>query len=311
MANIHDIARLSGFSVATVSRVINDRPYVSAEAKAAVLKVVRQLDYVPNAMARDLSAGHTMTIGVVTPMRDHPYFTSLTNSITRAAFARGYRVMLLPSQYDQTIEADYLEQLRMKAYDALIFTSHALPLSNILPYAKSGQVVVCHDPATVDINAAFTDRGETYVEGCRWLKNHGAHKIGMLLPRSVAFSATSQAMLGAYQQVFGEQLPENLQVLKVMNNEDGYQAAQQLAAQHVDAIFTNGDDIAAGAVQYYREHDLDVPLMVGQENQLSSHLLNMPTIDHHFRVVGELALRLAVGELSGQHQVPSTFISRG
>jgi DNA-binding LacI/PurR family transcriptional regulator len=53
MANIHDIARLSGFSVATVSRVINDRPYVSDEAKAAVMKVVRQLDYVPNAMARD------------------------------------------------------------------------------------------------------------------------------------------------------------------------------------------------------------------------------------------------------------------
>ena len=310
MANIHDIARLSGFSVATVSRVINDRPYVSAEAKAAVMKVVRQLDYVPNAMARDLSAGHTMTIGVVTPMRDHPYFTSLTNSITRAAFARGYRVMLLPSQYDQAIEADYLEQLRMKAYDALIFISHALPLADILPYAKTGRVVVCHDPGQVKINAAFTDRGETYEEGCQWLKAHGAQKIGMFLPRSRKLSATSQAMLGAYAKVFGENLPANLQVLDVMNNEDGYQAAEQLAVQQVDAIFTNGDDIAAGAVQYYRELGLALPLFVGQENQLSSQLLNMPTIDHHFRVVGELALRLAVGELSGQHQVASTFIAR-
>ncbi|WP_407894742.1 LacI family DNA-binding transcriptional regulator [Lacticaseibacillus sp. N501-2] len=310
MANIHDIARLSGFSVATVSRVINDRPYVSKEAKAAVMKVVRQLDYVPNAVARDLSAGHTMTIGVVTPMRDHPYFTSLTNSITRAAFARGYRVMLLPSQYDQAIEADYLEQLRMKAYDALIFTSHALPLAEILPYAQSGQVVVCHDPGDVEINAAFTDRGETYVEACQWLKTHGAQKIGMFLPRSAKLSATSQAMLKAYQQVFGNALPANLQVLEVMNQGDGYAAAKKLAAQHVDAIFTNGDDIAAGAVQYYRQAQLLVPLMVGQENQLSSQLLNMPTIDHHFRVVGKLALQLAVGELSGQHQVASTFISR-
>ena len=218
--------------------------------------------------------------------------------------------MLLPSQYDQAIEADYLEQLRMKAYDALIFTSHALPLTDILPYAKTGQVVVCHDPGHVAINAAFTDRGETYVEGCQWLKAHHAKKIGMFLPRTAKLSATSQAMLGAFQQVFGEALPEALQVLDVMNNEDGYQAAQQLAKQHVDGIFTNGDDIAAGAVQYYREQHLALPLMVGQENQLSSQLLNMPTIDHHFRVVGELALRLAVGELSGQHQVASTFISR-
>jgi DNA-binding LacI/PurR family transcriptional regulator len=252
-----------------------------------------------------------MTIGVVTPMRDHPYFTSLTNSITRAAFARGYRVMLLPSQYDQAIEADYLEQLRMKAYDALIFTSHALPLAEILPYTQAGVVVVCHDPGSVSINAAFTDRGETYVEGCRWLQNHGAQRIGMFLPRIAKRSATSQAMLKAYQQVFGHLLPAKRQVLDVMNNADGYQAAQQLEAQQVDAIFSNGDDIAAGAVQYYREHHLTVPLMVGQENQLSSQLLDIPTIDHHFRVVGELALRLAVGELTGQHQVASTFISRG
>ncbi|WP_461214894.1 LacI family DNA-binding transcriptional regulator [Lacticaseibacillus sp. GG6-2] len=310
MANIRDIARLSGYSVATVSRVINNRPYVSQPVREAVLKIVRDLDYVPNAVARDLSAGRTKTIGVVTPMRDHPYFTSLTTAITQEAFARGFRVMLLPSQYDAVIELDYLEQLRRKAYDGLIFTSHAMAVAKMLPYLKYGPVVLCHDPEGIAIPAAYTDRGETYLEGCRWLKAHGAKRIGMFLPRDPALSATSQAMIDAYQQVFGVQPKPEWLAVDIMKNADGYTGARRLAAAKVDAIFTNGDDIAVGAATYYRDHGMQVPLMVGQENQLSGKLLGIPTIDHHFRRVGKLALQLAIGEITGQHEVASTFVTR-
>ncbi len=59
MANIHDIARLSGYSTATVSRVINGHRYVSAAARARILTVMKQLDYVPSTMAQNLSAGKT------------------------------------------------------------------------------------------------------------------------------------------------------------------------------------------------------------------------------------------------------------
>ncbi|MFK5284065.1 LacI family DNA-binding transcriptional regulator, partial [Lacticaseibacillus paracasei] len=51
MANIHDIARLSGFSTATVSRVINQQHYVAPSTRAAIQAVIDQLDYVPSTMA--------------------------------------------------------------------------------------------------------------------------------------------------------------------------------------------------------------------------------------------------------------------
>jgi DNA-binding LacI/PurR family transcriptional regulator len=242
-------------------------------------------------------------------MREHPYFSELTHALTQAAFARGYHVVLLPSNYDETLEKHYLEQLRRKAYDGLIFTSHALPLTAMCPYQKYGPVVICHDPGAVDLPAAYADRGETYLEGYRWLKAKGAKRVGSFLPRAPRISATAAAMVAAYRTVFGGPPEPELLVNDVMANADGYQAAAKLAQAGVDGIFANGDDIAANAWRYYQDHGLSVPLIVGQEAQLSGQLLKIPTIDHHFQQVGELAVQLATGEATGQHAVPATFIA--
>ena len=134
MANIHDIARLSGFSTATVSRVINQPHYVAPSTRAAIQAVIDQLDYVPSTMAQNLSAGKTRTIGVILPHTDHPYFEQLVTGILNAAMAGNYHAVILPSRYDQSLEQDYLEDLRRHAYDGLIFTSHGLGLRTIAKY---------------------------------------------------------------------------------------------------------------------------------------------------------------------------------
>ncbi len=143
MANIHDIARLSGFSTATVSRVINQQHYVAPSTRAAIQAVIDQLDYVPSTMAQNLSAGKTRTIGVILPHTDHPYFEQLVTGILNAAMAGNYHAVILPSRYDQSLEQDYLEDLRRHAYDGLIFTSHGLGLRTIAKYQKYGPIVVC------------------------------------------------------------------------------------------------------------------------------------------------------------------------
>src|SRR4029450_1856805 len=65
---IRDIARLSGVSIATVSRVLNDRPDVSDDTREAVLEVVRRLGFSTNRSARALSAGRTGLVGVTLPI---------------------------------------------------------------------------------------------------------------------------------------------------------------------------------------------------------------------------------------------------
>lgn len=68
MANIRDIAKITGYSVSTISRVINNHPYVDDEKRAKVLQVMSDLNYVPNRSAQNLSYGRTKNIGVILPL---------------------------------------------------------------------------------------------------------------------------------------------------------------------------------------------------------------------------------------------------
>lgn len=313
MTNIHDIARLSGYSVSTVSRVINQQNYVSPQTRAAIQKVVDQLDYVPNAVARDLSRGRTMNVGVVLPHSDHPYFTQLVHGIMRAAFDANYHVVLLPSKYEADLEISYLEALRQHAYDALIFTSHGLPLAELNHYRRYGRIVVCENPHDCPIPAAYAERQATYEQAFRWLQQRGAHQIALLVSRPLAVSATTHAMVAAYERIFGTQPAERLIYTGVTTAADGERAGHYFVAQQwpLDAVLTNGDDIAVGFLRPYRQEKLTPPILIGQEHQLSGEALQLPTIDHHFETVGAEAFQLAISEQDDNVPVASKFIIRG
>lgn len=75
MTNIHDIAKKSGVSASTVSRVLNGKNYVANSTRLAVEAAMKELNYVPNDIARDLSHGRNYNVGVIFPHTKHPYFT--------------------------------------------------------------------------------------------------------------------------------------------------------------------------------------------------------------------------------------------
>ncbi|MFC6177133.1 LacI family DNA-binding transcriptional regulator [Companilactobacillus huachuanensis] len=298
MTNIHDIARLSGYSVSTVSRVLNNSGYLSDTARNKIQKIIEEQDYVPNDVARDLSRGKTYNVGIVLPHTKHPYFTHLIKGIMETAFAKGYHVVLLPSLYNADIENQYLEQLRRKSYDALIFTSRGIPLKRLLKYQKYGSIICCENPGDYQIAAAYSLRSKTFTEAFSYVKNQGYHEIGILLSRPRESSTTSSLTLASYEAVYGA-TPKIINT-SVTTYQDGYNAMAgfQKNEKKPDFIFANGDDVAAGARQYYLDNELSVPAMMGQENQLSGNILNIPTIDHHFHEVGRKAMELAIsGEI--------------
>lgn len=310
--NIHDIAKLSGYSAATVSRVINNREYVSKNAKSAVQKVIKEYDYVPNDVARDLSNGKTHNIGVVMPHTRHPYYTGIINGIMDAAFPAGYRIVLLPSMYNAKIEMNYLNRLRRKAYDAIIFTSHGVTLDDLVEYQKYSSIVCCHDPGDYNISAAYTERIDSYLKAFSWAKSQNAHNIAILLSRGFELSATSQLTRKAFIKTFDHEPNDSLLRTGIVTYDDGYNSAQSFYKNNVtpDLIFANSDDVATGARQFYLDNNLPVPILIGQENQLSGQLLNLPTIDHNFHEIGRLAFELAISNETKQFSVESKFILR-
>lgn len=87
MTNIRKIAKLTGYSVSSVSRVINNHPHVSEEARQKILQVMEELDYRPNILAQELSSGSTRR-GRCSYSQHDP--APLFQSVTERALGCGY-----------------------------------------------------------------------------------------------------------------------------------------------------------------------------------------------------------------------------
>src|SRR5437870_7859102 len=100
MANIKDVARLAGVSVATVSRVFNQSALVTEPTRARVLGVASRLNYWPNGAARSLITNRTHAFGVLLPDLFGEFFSEVIRGIDRTARTAGYHVLLSSSHAD-------------------------------------------------------------------------------------------------------------------------------------------------------------------------------------------------------------------
>ncbi|MBO0441127.1 LacI family DNA-binding transcriptional regulator [Candidatus Enterococcus ikei] len=308
MANIRDIAKLSGYSVTTVSRVLNNHPYVSEEKRQKILKIMHELDYIPNAKARDLSSGKSKHIAVMIPYANHPYSDKIVSGILNAAFEDGYKVTLLPTNYDPKVEKHYLDELAAKAWDGMIITSKKVSFETIARYLKYAPIVCCEDTGDFPISCVSIKRETSYVDLFTSLKKQGYHKIGLTVGRTEKESASTGLVLQAYSDIIGYS-DESMIVRNCRTYEDGIQAGLHFSkVKELEVIVTNGDDVAAGILQHV---SLDEVTVIGEENLLSSRLLNFSTIDHHIDQCGEAAFHLLWEEKSRTVSIPYTFIERG
>lgn len=312
MSNIRDVAKLSGHSVSTVSRVINNQSYVATDTKNEILKAMKELNYHPNDIARALSTGKTYRIGVVMPYSNHPYFQKLVSAITQAAFKEDYQVTLLPSHYNVKSEIKYLEMLKHQAFDGLIFTSRAISFEKIAEYQKYGSITCCEDTLEYPISCAYTDREKSYVDGFKLLKKLNFQHIGVTISRNEEISRSAKLTVASYQKVFGKDCPEKLLVRNMQFFKDGIRAAKELTTNNsdLDAIFANGDQVAAGIIYQLNKLKIDIPV-IGQENLDYSYLMNFSTIDHKLSEIGEYAFWSIFEKEVVKKLIPSEFILRG
>lgn len=305
MTNIHDIAKLSGYSVGTVSRVLNDARYVSQPARHAVMRAIKATGYVPNHMAQALSVGSMKTIGIVVPDIEQPMYNTLLKGAAQYAQAHQHQVILLQSGYNQAAEHQFLHALRNHTVDGLIFSSHELPLSEIVEALAFGPIVVCQDPHNISIPAVYPERINSYISAFNWCHAQQLKRIGLVLGRSVTVSATSQAIRQAYRQVFAR--PPFTELSGIMTFAQGYANAKQLFRAQVDAVLTSSDDVGAGISEWFCEHQQKAPVIIGQDRQLSGQLLNLPKVDHHIETLGQQAMAALINGQAGKVELPSEF----
>jgi LacI family transcriptional regulator len=133
MASISEVARLAGVSTATASRVVSLADYpVSAATRARVLDAARELDYVPNALARGLLKSQIPVVAVVVHDITDPYFAEVVRGVEDAASPAGYLVITCSSERDAERETSYVRLLRSMRAASVIFAASGLddPASN-------------------------------------------------------------------------------------------------------------------------------------------------------------------------------------
>lgn len=315
MTNIREIAKIAGVSVTTVSRVLNNHPYVTAEKRNRVLTVMESLDYVPSRLATNLAKGKTNTIGIILPYNDHPWFDKIASGVIEAAFKHKYSVTLFPTNYDSEAELRYLMQLKTKQIDAIIMTSKSNNWDVIEPFSSYGPIVACEYTESKQIASAYIERFNAYKEGFELLYKSGHQKIAFTVGRNSNNSPSTQEKLRAYQHVFGE-LPVDQFLSNCYNFEDGIKAGKyflEQAKETPDAIFANGDEVAAGIMYYAKKHHKRVPedlAILGEENLTIGKVLEITTLDHHLKKVGQIAFQLFYTNSKAKQKITHQLINR-
>ena len=140
--SIKDVAKVAGVSATTVSRVLNNRGYISKETKRKVYAAIEDVEYYPNDIARALLSNKTNLIGLIFPMINNPFHVELISYIETILSEKGFKVLLCNSMNNPKKEQDYLTMLRRNQVDGIIVGTHN---DNIPDYNISGLPVVAID----------------------------------------------------------------------------------------------------------------------------------------------------------------------
>ncbi|MBN2605450.1 MAG: LacI family DNA-binding transcriptional regulator [Bacilli bacterium] len=124
MANIKDVAKKAGVGIATVSRVINNSGYVKSETRLKIEKVIKEINYMPNEIARSMTLQKNNIVAFVLPNSTHLFFGELLYYVEEELFEYGYKVMICNSSEQLEKELVYLDMLKNNRVDALILLTN-------------------------------------------------------------------------------------------------------------------------------------------------------------------------------------------
>jgi LacI family transcriptional regulator len=319
-ATIRDIARLAGVSVATVSRVLNDRPDVSAGTREAVLRHVRARNFTTNRSARALSVGRTGLVGFTVPNASAEYFTLILSGATEALYEQDMRVVLCPTLHEHERELTLLDRLMHGTTDGaiLLLPTETSDELKALQYRHELKALQAHGFPFVVADPRYPlDEGIPAVSAAHWagakaatdhLLTLGHRRIGLITGER-GWSATEERLNGYQTALAGAGVlptPE-LVVDGDFIMESGYTAANELLdlSEPPTAIFASNDNMAVGAMRAARERGLQVPAdlsIVGFDDSQQASLVtpSLTTVRQPLEELGRTAVSLLIRLLDGQ-----------
>lgn len=264
MANIKDVAQRAGVSVTTVSHALNGTRFVSDEARLRVQSAVRELAYVPSAVARSLKQNSTRTLGMIIPDNSNPYFAEIIRGVEHCCFTAGYNLILCNSDSELARQSANLRVLAEKRIDGLIFVAAGKDpeLGERLEALHLPLVLVDREVPGLDCDLVEVDHAAGSELATRHLLGLG-HPFVACISGPANLSPSTQRRAGWKRALAAAGLSrrEGDVVRGDFTSAGGYQAMKTLLARPVrpSAVFVCNDLMAIGALCAAHEAGLRLP----------------------------------------------------
>jgi len=325
---IRDVARLSGVSPMTVSRVINDSERVSPETRKRVEEAISELGYVPSRLARGLSRQRTGTLAVIVPDVANPFFTAVVRAAEEVARRADYHVILCDTRADLSVERDVIEELIAHRVEGMVIAPVSdRSATHLRRLAEFGVPFVLIDRTIpgVDCDVVLGDSSG----GARQLVDHlvslGHRRIGFIVESDDVSTARDrrkgyEAALNAAGIAFDPAL-----VAHAPPDPGGGSAGMARLLELEErptAVFTVNNLVALGAIEAVRAAGLEVPddvaLVCFDDIEYASRLYPFLTaMEQPAQTFGTLGTQLLLERIEGRgperrHEVvlPGEFIIR-
>ncbi len=324
--SIKKIAEITGYSIATVSRVINGKGKYSAATEVIIREVIKTHQFVPNMIAKGLRTNNAMTIGLIVPDITEEFVATITLAAQSTLFEAGYSAFICNSNEKSQVEARHLELLRAQNIGGIIFIGSESVYKGAV-YDAIPKIYIDRVPLSFEGSEEYIFIESESYEGARMaircLRERGCRKIISILENKMISPS-----IGRHRGVQDELRSMDIDPDPTIHHcpityEDTYALMQKIVDSGVvfDGLFCYNDVMAAGALSALKSRGIKVPeqvKVVGFDDiSLASYYRpSITSLRQDMRRMGTMAanimLELIAGTYAGSNRikVPVELIER-
>ena len=308
---IKDIAKSAKVSPTAVSMALNDNSRIGQETRKKILRIAKELNYQPNFVARSLVMKRTHTLGLIITTIMNPFYPELAKGIEDKAMELGYNIILCSTNYDLKLEKYYINILRSKGVDGIIFSSVENNDPNIKPLIEEHYPFILVNRR---IRNRLLDKKIDYIvldnfsggyKAMEHLYKLGHHRIG-IIAGSLTTSTAIERTEGAKKLLkdYGLKLDPNQLMECNFSKELAYHATKKFLSMKSPptAIFSENDYMALGVREAIMDAGLKIPenmALVGFDDIAATALkgVELTTVSQKKYEMGALAVKILIEKI--------------
>ncbi|MGG0464598.1 LacI family DNA-binding transcriptional regulator [Priestia aryabhattai] len=300
---IRDVAKVAGVSTTTVSRVLNNRGYISKKTRASVYTAINNLNYLPNDLARSLFQKRTNFIGLLVPNASDPFFGELTFEVQSFCASLDYKIILCNTLNHIDKESKYLETLFGSQVDGLIMSTHN---PHVLNNCEQNLPIVTIDHyISKKIPLVSSDHYSGSLQAIELLISKGCQHI-IYVSTYTEFGQSSTLKRNAYEDGMKRQGKRSI-IYEYSGYEEKCKVIYKLFDENteVDGIFCSDDITATAVITEAKKRGISIPnhlKVIGYNGTEISQILcpGLTTVQQPIDLIAKTAVKSLLEAIDGK-----------